>query len=503
MKNERLFELLNDIDEKFIEESENITTLKTKKKNRHTPIKLLAACLCLLLISAAVIGIVKKPTEPPAIPNPVITPDSDNSITFDVLQNSSQSPINYGSPALSSDGTGGNTALAEEYHPFAAITVRLLETLPDVYTFYDRSNTQYMILKMETLEVLHGNDIPKEFYFLIPEGCFTDFSIYDRFVISDVVQYGYDYSVMYNIKKDCPLVLDMVLLGCYGLPFTSNAGGGDMIAFDENGNFDPRLYESTEGFSGGSGWHNEENREHIIKEIGTLEVTEQRFRNNTWSGYLQNDFFVQTFSDFSYKAQLALEYLKNTENGLYVPEFEYYSTAYTRKEEKVVFRRFIDGIPTNETITIYPYKAERTTASFDETELIFPPMLRPAFTKICEEFEAGKITPPHIEGFENMENTIHGIFPWYAKTEEGIVGIIQVSWFYKWSYETPSKNRFDILFDDAYFIVKPDSNTCSPINRDELLKLLGDFETTYIYTGEYDNQGKVYEGRNDEYVTIY
>lgn len=496
MKTERLFELLSEFDEKFIEESENITLIKAKKENRHTLLKLIAACVCLLLISGAVIGIVRNSQITPIAPEAVITPDPDYTITFEDLPDPLHSPLSYGTPALSSNGST-TTLAADEYHPFGAITVRLLEILPDVYTFYDNNEMEYMLLKMETLNVLKGNNIPKEFYYLIPEGCFTDFSIYDRFVVADVVQFGYDYSVMYNITKDCPEIFDMVLLGNYYNGVIGNMTSEGMIAFDKNGNLDPKLFESTEGFSYSTGWHKEDLRKNITEKFTTLEITEKFFRNNSWSGYLQNDFFVCTFSDFSYKAQLALEYLKNTDNGLYVPELRYYSTTYTRQEEKVVFRRYIDGIATNETITLYPYKAEYSTANFQKSELSSAPKLRFAYKKICEEFEAGNITPPNLETTESMECTVNGIFPWYAKTEKGVVGIIQVSWCYK-NCPAPAI----LCYDDAYFIVMPDSNTCTQIDRNELLEMFEDFETTYIYTGEYDNQGKVYEGRSDEYIIV-
>lgn len=183
------------------------------------------------------------------------------------------------------------------------------------------------------------------------------------------------------------------------------------IAFDENGNFDPRLFESTDGFSHATGWYKEELQEEITEEIGTLEDTEMRFRNKPEAGYMHNDFFIRTFSDFSQESQTALEYVKNTDNGLYVPEFKAYSTSYIREEEKVKFIRYIDGIATNETITIYPNKMECSSASFDEAELSPLPLIRSAFLKICEEFEAGKVTPPHIEGFEEMKNTVNGIYP--------------------------------------------------------------------------------------------
>ncbi len=495
MKNDRLFELLSNIDETFIEESEIINVVEKSKTRWHLPLKILAASLSILIISALVFTLLRKPSDT-TFKN---TPFTDGTIIIEG-NTANQAPTYYGSPSFESDEADTNTLLAEEYSPFAAMTVRLVEALPDIYTFYEYPQTDFMLLKMETLEILQGNDLPNEFYYLIPEGCFTDFSIYDRFVIKNVIQYGYDYFVMYNTTKNRPESFDMILLGSYGLPHTTNGGADDIIAFDENGNFDPRLYESTEGFSGGSGWHNEANREHIKEENATLTETENRIRNYEWSGYTKNDFFARTYKDFSKESREVLEYVKNEKNGIFVPKLKNYSKSffisddgtYVYKEYSVQFRRYIDGFATNETITIYPDKVETTKASFDNADLTSLPHLYSAYSKICNEFEAGKITPPHLEGFEEMKNTVNGIFPWYAKTESGIVGIIQVSWFYL--------GVNDIYIDDKYYIIEPMSDICKPIENYTLVDMLGEYETTYIYKGNYDSQGKILD--KTEFFTL-
>lgn len=480
MKNERLFELLCQIDDHLIDESEEISSAPPKNTH-YLPIKIIAACLCIVLAVSITISVMPK------------TPSSSENIKIDSTA-TYQSPQYYGSPDIVETQHEGALS-AEEYSPSAAMIVKLVETLPDIYTFYDCPKIKYMLLKMEVLEVLHGNDMPKEFYYLIPEGCFTDFSIYDRFVLTSVVQFGYDYSVMYNITNDCTERLDMILLGARGLPFTRNGGASNIMAFDENGNLDPGLYESTDGFIGGTGWHNEEIKELILKEYGTIEDTAKRILEDPWSEYVRNDFFAHTYSNFSKESQNVLEEIKNTELGVFVPSFTNYTKAsHINKDNGVLFRRYIGGIATNETITIFPDKVEYSTAHFDETELssISLPYLSSAYSKICEEFEAGRITPPHIKDFMNMKNTVNGIFPWYAITDNGIVGIIKVSWTYVY--------RDELCFDDKYYIIEATSDICKPIDNKFLIDMFGECETTYIFTGEYDNQGKVID--KSEFYTL-
>lgn len=488
MKNDRLFEILCNFDESFIEEAESITVIKSKNRNRHLPFKILAACLCLILISAAVISLFDIPSNLPFLKPTVL----DDTIIIEYCE-APQTLTYYGRPYTDSEDSGNDMLFAEEYSPFASMIVRLIETLPYTYTFYDCPEIEYMLLKMEIQEVLRGNDLPNEFYYLIPEGCFTDFSIYDCFIIEDVVQYGYDYSVMYNTAKNCPEKLDMILLGAYNLPLVQNGGASDIIAFDTNGNLDSRLYESTDGFKVGTGWDNKETQDRITKEYGTLEDAKNTILEYSWSGYDRNDFFTHTYSDFSREAQQALEYVKNTENGLFIPQFKNYTkSSYVYKDESVLFRRYIDGSATNETITIYPNKVEYTTAHFDSAELISLPYLFSAYSKICDEYEAGNITPPHIEDFEKMKNTDNGIFSWYAKTDKGVVGIVKISWTYTYLN--------NIYLDDKYYIIEPLSTICKPIDNHSLIEIFGEYESTYIYKGEYDNQGKIID--KSDYFTL-
>ena len=478
MKNDRLFELLCNLDESFIEEAESVIAIKNEKKNRHLPVKILAACLCLALILTVVIPSLQK----------LFTSSAQDE--FKILKNyeTSQTPKYYGDPTLGDSVSSNNTELKEKRSPSATMTVRLIETLPNIYTFYDCPKIKYMILKMEVIEVLCGNNIPKEFYYLIPELCFTEFSIYDCFVITNVVQYGSDYSVMYNISKDCPERFDIILLGSDGITLTRNGGAGNIVAFDKNGNFDPRLYESTEGFSSGSGWHNKNSRERIKNENSTLEITKNRILKYIQNGYMFNDFYVHTFLDFSQESQKALEYIKNPENGLYAQTTKGYHIY--NENKSVQFRRYIGGFATNETITIYPDKVEYSKASFNEEDLKTLPDLDDAFPTICKEFEAGNINPPHIKYYKRMNNTVNGIFPWYAKTDKGIIGIINISWTYTDFYHN------NIYEDDIYYIIEPESKTCQSIDNHSLIKIFGEYETTYIYSGEYNNQGKIIDKSN-------
>ena len=69
------------------------------------------------------------------------------------------------------------------------------------------------------------------------------------------------------------------------------------------------------------------------------------------------------------------------------------------------------------------------------------------------------------------------VFGWYAKTENHVIGIVRVTWcFYTETYQN---------YYDAYYIIEYGSDECKAIDRDTLLELLGDHESTYVYMAEF------------------
>ena len=82
-----------------------------------------------------------------------------------------------------------------------------------------------------------------------------------------------------------------------------------------------------------------------------------------------------------------------------------------------------------------------------------------------------------------------GVFGWYAKTGEGVLGIVRVTWRYH------GEKFLQAKLDDAYYIVDSASGQALPIGRDRLLDRLGEYETTYIFDGRYSANGKVYPVR--------
>ena len=400
------------------------------------------------------------------------------------VQIPSSAPQYFGS--ASSNGSSGSVQ-GEVRGDGLSVTAQLIETLPDTYTFFDDwKQYEYRLLRMKTVKLLKGQEMTDEFYYMIPVNFMTDYSIYDSFIIKDMAQFGYDYSVMYNQTKGQAEQLHLPLFGyrVYGY----NLMGENFIAFDADGNFDERLWSANEAWIEGT--------KHA-PDISTLKQEEDMIlQKNSHSAY--KDLYVHLLDDISGEAANVLTQIKSFENGLFVPTF---SSIKLFLSPEVQFHaiRYINGFATNEKVSVwckewtggeqdtYAY----TKARFSEEDMSHLPDLSSAFESIKGALNDGSVKPPHFDNQEKIRNTTSGIFGWYAKTENSVIGIIRVSWcFWAESYER--------YYDDAYYIIEYGSDEYKAIDHDELLEKLGEYEKTYIYTGEYDEYGKT----RDRYAPV-
>ena len=300
----------------------------------------------------------------------------------------------------------------------------------------------------------------------------TDFSVFDSFLIKNMAQFGYEYSVMYNKTQGKAEQLSLVLFGycSYGYHLM----GSNFTAFDSDGNFDERLWNSNEA------WIERTERATIVDNIEQAEKIHKE-ENEYYSG---NNLYVLLLKDISGEAAGVLEQIKSFENGMFIPAF---------KPAKFQFHatKYINGFATNEKVSVWCKEKTGgdqdtyafTKARFNEEDMSRLPDLSSAFESVKGALDSGSVTPPHFNNQEKLKNTTSGVFGWYAKTENGVVGIIRVTWcFYTEKYQD--------YYDDAYYIIEYGSDECKAIDRDALLELLGDYEATYIYTGEYNEYGK-------------
>ncbi|MBQ7171699.1 MAG: hypothetical protein IJR89_05425 [Clostridia bacterium] len=434
-----------------------------KKKTRTIRrIALAAACAVLAVCALAVWPFFRKNGENPAVP-------------IENKQIPSDAPRYFGKES-SAEGTGGSGA---EFNPYflsgLSVTAKLTETLPDTYTFFDDWNqNEYRLLRMTTVALLKGAEMTDEFYYLIPTGYMTDFSLYDRFVIRDMAQCGYGSSVLYNKTQGKAERLTLVLFAYQAaLSAFPRAMGRNMIAFGGDGRFDERLWQS---------WN--------LKPDDYGDVPATLAQAERAAGEATSDKYVRLLTSVTGEAVDVLSRISSLENGVFVPRF---SSLILSDTSEVSLRavRYIGGFATNEAVRVWSEGTRgsgfaESKASFSEEDLNALPDLASAISAVALSLERGEILPPHIENADKLNLAAHGVFGWYAKTGEGVLGIVRVTWRY-----TGEASRQEKL-DDAYYTVEYASDQVRPIDRDDLLEKLGEYETTYIFDGAYTADGKVY-----------
>ena len=357
-----------------------------------------------------------------------------------------------------------------------SVTAKVVEALPDVYTFFDDWNQdEFRLLRMQTIKLLRGQEMVEEFYYLIPVDFSTDFSIFDSFVINNMAQFSYEQTVMYNKTQGKAEQLNLVVFGYRVYGYTLM--GENFMAFDANGHFDERLWTSN------AAWIAATDR---ASSVDTITQAENNIQKDEW----HQDLRVHLLKDISGEAEKVLNQIKTFDNGVYVPQFTTNVLWYS-PEVQFHATKYINGFATNEKVSVWCKEWTGgdqdtyafTKARFNEEDMSRLSDLTSAFESVKVALSSGSVTPPHFNNQEKLRNTTSGVFGWYAKTENGVVGIVRVTWcFYTEKYQD--------YYDDAYYIIEYGSDECKAIDRDALLELLGDYEATYIYTGEYNEYGK-------------
>ena len=463
-----------DIVERFVSMDNKLQKKANKPKSKGVWLRFGATVACLLLVVSVILVVpMLREDDPGIIPNP----DNDSNLPIVNIQTPTFEPHYYGNESSSGMSSDANM----DANPAGiSVTAKLIEMLPDTYTFFDDWNQyEYRLLRMKTVKLLRGTEMTEEFYYMVPVAFVTDFSVYDSFVIKNMAQFAYDYSVMYNKMQGKAEQLNLPLFGyrVYGYHFM----GENFAAYNADGNFDERLWNANEA------WIEETNRAPIIDTIAqaeTIILIQQEY--DGW----ENDFYVHLLKDISGEAANVLDSLKSFDNGIFVPTFSS-SKLYLLPEVQFHAVRYINGFATNEKVSVWCKEWTDgdqdtyafTKARFNEEDMNRLPDLPSAFESVKDGLKSRSVTPPHFNNQEKLRNTTSGVFGWYAKTENGVIGIVRVTWcFYT--------EKYQYYYDDAYYIIEYGSDECKAIDRDALLELLGEYEATYIYTGEYNEYGK-------------
>ena len=418
-----------------------------------------ASCIVLIFMMIFISKFINS--NPESSPKPTLIPTISE---HNPMQIGIKAPQYYGNKDSVDVSISGNVLA----YPFdISVTAELIEVLPDTYTFFDDwQQSEFRLLKMKTVKLLAGKRMVEEFYYKIPVKFMADFTVYDKFILVSMFQLCYEYSVIYNKTQEKAEQINLIIFSADRF-HTQNMSCLHFIPFDINGNFDDTLWKSSNEWIEAVKYASEANT------LMQAEKDVQAYLGNT-----NNDIHLLQ-DELSTEEKLTLESIKSFENGLYIPETPT-ASIYDGWSSGLICVRYANGFATNEKIYIGEIHSFPTNnSSFDKNDLHLLPDLSSAMVFVSSEYAKGNIIPPHIVNYQDLTLKSYGIFGWYAKTNDGVIGIIRVTWKYS-----------DDKLDDAYYIVTYDSNECIQIDRDALLTLLEGQSTSYIYTGEYNDNGK-------------
>ena len=471
MKSQKIFIALSNADDTLVERAAESMSKNKKRKNLFfIPV---VAVIVTFVLTASAIAFAFAQDPPQDIPE--ADPPQSIPITEFVESPEPEQGL-MGKPNMSFD----EDANAEMRADGVYAKVKALRILPDKYRFFSDKH-EFCLVEMHTLSALPESEMPERFYLIVPEKYLVDLTAYPTLIICDMWQFAYENSVLYNTSQNRA---EYLLLTIFASSWdTSVFFGSNIIAFDENDIFDVSLWESTDSWAEITAYDREYLKNPTYPEFSvigydwTVDRCEEAIRKRQ-----DKDLTADTLLNVKNEKVLeAIQYIWNPENGLFVPNTPEGFFSFYWSDIFAIYRRYINGYPTDEVIQIDGDKVYYSSAKFTDTDASTDIDLASAVNAISNEFDAGNITPPHLIVTDNLEKKEHGIFAWYAKTENGIVGVIKVSWMYE------DTGTWDAYFDDKYFIIESGSSVCTSISRDDLLNTVK--PSGYIFKDEYNEHG--------------
>lgn len=364
-------------------------------------------------------------------------------------------------------GFVGNPALIDNLDPLftsrispnVSFTAKAVETLPDTYHFIGGQNKTFRLVQMKLINSFGSNFLVDSFYYILPEAYLTDLTQYDALVITSTQQLGYEQHILYNDTAGQLQAMDKVIIG----------SSYSTIAAFTDGVFDVSLWTSTQYW-----------KSHVFDKSTPPygQSLEEYEKSHSHCSYYA---VIPRINAKNIDVSYALDYVKPFENGIFIPQCDVTLNGAT-------YRRYANGYPTNETVSINMYGATYSKFQFTDDDLYTLPDLASGLKSVNAAYGAGQITPPHLKGWQDMQLLEYAIFGWYAKTESGIYGVIRVSW----AYDNTDNNvdTFDV-YDDQYYIIELGSTAYRSIESDALISLLNGSKDFILGTDGYNENGRI------------
>ena len=470
--NEGLNYLDPDLIEKHIEQKERLRQKNKKPKSIWLRFGAIAACFVLVLSAVIIVTMLRENNQgivPPSNNNhtPIIF---DATVSPEQLNGNNLEFIVGSSVAIS----GGESAAPPEFQFSHGIAVKakVVKNHPDKYYKLDVSSdyypTAYRLIQMETIEVISGENVPQYFLYLIPEKVYVDMSVYDSLLIS-MSQIGFENYVLKNATQNRMESFELLIFADYQY----NPELGNIIAFTD-GIFDESLWQNETWLFGYQfARYYLDNPEHsdLVVSRGDSESTVISAIKARYPVDYRGPYVI-TLNFNTQEAKDAIEYVKPFANGVFSQTYLPYN------ENELVFRRYINGCQTEETIKI-DLDTEKVTYSevrYTKEDMEQIENISAYLSQKASEYAEQLPTPPHTDP-EEKELLCLNLYAWYAKVDGKLYGVIKTAWRYQ-----EEDNYFLQYYDASYVLYDMSAGTATNISRDDLVPIIG---TRNVYMGEY------------------
>ena len=481
------------------------------KKNMWLRVGAVAACFCVMVAAVFALPMMLRDDSPPVVvedttssDTPIDTaPPADTTAPIVITDPNTppKAPIldDHGIINGTASATIGNISLSEGewkdyagnpgFHAQTVIEAKVIEILPNIY-LYPGANKTYRIARLEIIDTIRGEGLPKEIYYRYSYYDEHLFDGYDSLIFS-LEQIGIENYVMVNKTQGKIEYFPHMFETCY----VDDPGYGSVIAFT-NGIIDTSLWRrATHLLPPVDGMYliehilikeqdpiNRNNRYYAadigdtVEQVKTniLEACANEDSNFSMFDVIRNTPDYVTAEDvFLSDSQKALWNYVSPDNK---NVFCHTLTVGVYYRVSIEYTRVIHGCLTNEVISTsggigrHGFVENRADDNPDRYDNYTAEDLSrvPNIAFVIDQLDLAALIPPHITLDEKTILRGCEALGWYRNIDGKIYGIVRIHWVYDYNNENGS-NMY--IQDDMYYLYDADGNGCI-IEREELKSII-------------------------------
>lgn len=456
-----------DVVERFASMDNKLQKKVNKPKGAYLRIVAVAACIALTVGAIIALPLLRKDDpnklqidDPPIVFDAIVAPENSNGNNSEFIVGSSTRP--------SSSGVSSSPPLFQFDTYNIIVKARVVKNFPDQYNLIFSSSSSsrplpYRLIQMQTIEVIHGENVPQYFMYLIADFYFVDMSVYDTLIIS-MEQRGAENYVLKNATKN--------QIEAFELPIFSDERGrpdnGNIIPF-KDGVFDVSLWRHWGHSFDKKSYHN------IVKSLKDSEsdvIAEIQRKTET----IRTKASVVTLNSFkTQSAKDAIAYVAPFKNGVFSQTY-----ASNANEPYLTFCRYVNGCPTDEivTINIFTEEVQYSNDRYTAEDIVKMEDMSVHLSKKAKEYKNQTPMPPHIADLDEKKLLGLNLYAWYEMVDGKMYGVLKTSWLYQEKYSYMIQ-----FYDEAYILYDMTESSASEVSREDLIAILGN-DNENIYNGE-------------------